>query len=124
MRYSQFDVEITSALHDLVFAPGDSGAAVLVRRKGVPIAFWLQESHGMDRVSADDLARKISAEATNKIVAAAILEELTVPGAPKPLPLVTIAICTKDRPDGVKRLLSFCRGNVRPCRMAARGWIF
>jgi glycosyltransferase involved in cell wall biosynthesis len=110
VRYSQFDVEITSPLHDLLLAAGDSGAAVLVRRKGRPIAFWLQESRGVERITAGELARKISAEATDKIVAAAILEELAASGIQTPLPLVTIAICTKDRTAGVKRLLSSLQG--------------
>jgi glycosyltransferase involved in cell wall biosynthesis len=106
VRYSQFDIEVTCPLDDLILAPGDGGAAILVRRKGAPIAFWMQEANGSERFSADEIARRISAEAADKILAAAILEELRPPGPHKPLPLVTIAICTKDRPEGVKRLLS------------------
>jgi glycosyltransferase involved in cell wall biosynthesis len=106
VRYSQFDIEVTRPLDDLILAPGDGGAAILVRRKGAPIAFWMQEANDSGRFSADELARQISAEAADKILAAAILEELRPPGPDKPLPLVTIAICTKDRPGGVKRLLS------------------
>jgi glycosyltransferase involved in cell wall biosynthesis len=106
VRYSQFDIEITCPLNDLILKPGDLGAAILVRRKGAPIAFWMQEANGNQRVEASELARKISAEAADKILAAAILEELMPPSPRRPLPLVTIAICTKDRPEGVRRLLS------------------
>jgi glycosyltransferase involved in cell wall biosynthesis len=109
VRYSQFDIEITRPLDDLILAPGDAGAAILVRRKGAPIAFWLHEA-STERITAGELARKISAEAADKILAAAILEELTPQGPRKPLPLVTIAICTKDRPEGVKRLLTSLQG--------------
>lgn len=110
VRYSQFEIEVTRPLDDLILAPGDSGAAILVRRKGVPIAFWLHEANGLERINADELARKISAEAADRIVAAAILEELKPPGPRSPLPPMTIAICTKDRPEGVKRLLTSLRG--------------
>jgi glycosyltransferase involved in cell wall biosynthesis len=106
VRYSQFDIEITRPLNDLILTPGDAGAAILVRRKGAPIAFWMQQASVSERLEASALARKISAEAADRILAAAILEELK-PRTPRtPLPLVTIAICTKDRPEGVKRLLS------------------
>jgi glycosyltransferase involved in cell wall biosynthesis len=106
LRYSKFDIEVTYPLNDLVLSPGDAGAAILVRRKGAPIAFWMQEASNSRSVEAADLARRISAEAADKILAAAILEEL-MPSSPRTrLPLVTIAICTKDRPEAVKRLLS------------------
>lgn len=110
VRYSQFDIEVTRPLDDLILAPGDSGAAILVRRKGVPIAFWLHEETAIGRISADELARTIAAQAADRILAAAILEELTPPGPRKPLPLVTIAICTKDGAEGVKRLLASLQG--------------
>jgi glycosyltransferase involved in cell wall biosynthesis len=109
VRYSQFDIEVTYPLNDLILMPGDAGAAILVRRKGAPLAFWMQEANGSQRVLAGELARKISSEATDRILAAAILEELMPQSPRRPLPLVTIAICTKDRPEGVTRLLSSLR---------------
>jgi glycosyltransferase involved in cell wall biosynthesis len=112
VRYSQFDIEVTHQVNDLILTPGDAGAAILVRRKGAPIAFWMQEANGSERVEAGELARKISAEAADKILAAAILEELMPPSPRRPLPLVTIAICTKDRTDGVQRLLSSLEGQA------------
>lgn len=105
MRYPIFDIEITRRISDLPLSPGDVGVAILVRRKGVPIGFWMQEANGAERLSADDLAQRIVAEAGEKIVAEAIQEEI-IPASPTVfLPLLTVAICTKDRHEGVERLL-------------------
>jgi glycosyltransferase involved in cell wall biosynthesis len=117
MRYSLFDIEVTHPMSDLPLSTGDAGVAALVRRKGVPIAFWMQEMKGAGRMTAGDLARRIAAEAGEKIVAEGIREEIREEireGLPDedstvPLPLLTIAICTKDRPAGVERLLHSLR---------------
>jgi glycosyltransferase involved in cell wall biosynthesis len=82
-----------------VLSPADAGAGVLVRRKGVPIGFWIQETNGAGFLSADEIALRIATEMGDQIIAAVIREELAT-SAPAPvLPLMTIAICTKDRPD-------------------------
>src|SRR5262252_1019907 len=105
MRYPLFDIEVTGPISDLLLSPGDAGVAILVRRKGVPIGFWMQETNGTQRVLAEELARRIGAEAGEKIVAETIHEEMTPSSSAVSLPLLTIAICTKDRPESVERLL-------------------
>ncbi|HEY1469888.1 MAG TPA: glycosyltransferase [Candidatus Acidoferrum sp.] len=110
MRYPIFDIEVTRPLKDLLLSSADAGVAILVRRKGVPIGFWLQETNGSERVSAEELARRIGREAGEKIVAETIREEITPTASTASLPLLTIAICTKDRPEGVERLLQSLRG--------------
>jgi glycosyltransferase involved in cell wall biosynthesis len=102
--YTLFDIEVTRPVSDLSVSPGAAGAAVLVRRKGVPVGFWLQEANGAQRVSAGELANRIGAEAGEKILAEAIREELE-PSSVVSLPLLTVAICTKGRPECVDRLL-------------------
>jgi glycosyltransferase involved in cell wall biosynthesis len=110
VRYPLFDIELTRPLSDLPLSAEDTGVAILVRRKGVPIAFWLQEFNGSPCVSAKELARRIASKAGEKIVAEAIHDEMTLPSSAVFLPLLTIAICTKDRPEGVERLLrSLCQ---------------
>jgi glycosyltransferase involved in cell wall biosynthesis len=105
VRYPLFDIEVTRPISDLCLSHQDAGVAILVRRKDVPIGFWMQEVKGDRRVLAFDLARRIGAEVGEKILAEAIYEEM-MPSFPlASLPLVTIAICTKDRPMGVQRLL-------------------
>jgi glycosyltransferase involved in cell wall biosynthesis len=105
MRYPIFDIEVTRPISDLTLSPEDAGVAVLVRRKGVPIGFWIDKVNGERLVPACDLARRIAMEASKKILAEAIQEEIMHSSPLASLPLVTIAICTKDRPKGVERLL-------------------
>src|SRR6187455_2039181 len=109
MRYAIFDIDVTRPFSDLLLSPADAGAAILVRRKGVPIGFWMQEANGATRLPADDLKQKIGAELGGRIVAETIREEMRTSSASTPLPPVTIAICTQDRPEGVERLLRSLR---------------
>ena len=104
-RYTLFDIEVTGPIADLPLSPGDAGAAVLIRRKGVPIGFWMQDATASGCVSAGEVAQRIGAHANEKIVAEAIREEISPPSPLLALPLVTVAICTKDGSDGVERLL-------------------
>jgi glycosyltransferase involved in cell wall biosynthesis len=110
MRYQMFDVEVTDPITDLALSPEDTGAAILIRRKGVPIGFWMQRSNGAASITAEELQRTIVSEAGDRIVAAAIHEEIACSASVPPLPLITIAICSKDRPRGVERLLHSLRG--------------
>ena len=105
MRYAMFDVEVTVPLRDLPLSSEDGGAAILVRRKSVPVAFWMQATNGEGCITATALAQKIAADAGARIIAEAIREELAAP-AGCAAPSVTIAICTRDRPGGVTRLLN------------------
>jgi glycosyltransferase involved in cell wall biosynthesis len=112
MRYSLFDIDVTLPLADLVLSPGDAGAAVLIRRKGVPIGFWLGATGGSMGVPATEVARTITAVAGERILAEAIAEEMRTPSSSVALPLVTIAICTKDGSEGVERLLTSLSGQA------------
>ena len=110
MRYALFDIDVTLPFADLPLCPTDSGAAITLRRKGVPIAFWMQNRNGSSVVKAGDVAERAAAEAASRILREALLEELRGGRARKAGPSLTIAICTRNRPDGVHRLLeSFSR---------------
>ena len=120
MRYPIFDIEVTHPMSDLPLSPEDAGAAILVRRKGVPIGFWMQTAKGASRLSADDVGQRISAEYATRIVAETIREETAVAAGSTALPLVTIAICTKDRVECVERLLRSLRQFDVPLREGGR----
>jgi glycosyltransferase involved in cell wall biosynthesis len=122
VRYPLFDIEVTYPLRDLPLSTGDSGVAILVRRKGVPIAFWLQEVNGIQRIPAEELARKISSEAGEKIVAETIREEMRFSSSPVCLPSLTIAICTRDRPEGVQRLVRSLREQMAALPKGSAGY--
>ena len=121
VRYPLFDIEVTRPLSDLPLSSGDAGVAILVRRKGVPIAFWLQEVNGIQRMSVGELTRRIATEAGEKIVAETIREEMMSPSSAASLPSLTVAICTKDRPEGVERLLHSLRGQMAALPEGSRG---
>jgi glycosyltransferase involved in cell wall biosynthesis len=104
VRYPVLDIELTHPLSDITLSAQDAGVAILVRRKDIPIGFWLQETNGIRHIPAEELAQKIAAEIGQKIIAEAIGEEIAPPCS-LVLPSLTIAICTKDRPEGVERLL-------------------
>ena len=115
MGYQLFDIEVTRPLTDLPLCSTDSGAAITLRRKGVPIAFWMQNRNGNCVVKAGDVADRAAAEAASRILREALREELTGSRAKKTVPSLTIAICTRNRPDGVQRLLgSLSRLSVSP----------
>jgi glycosyltransferase involved in cell wall biosynthesis len=100
-----FDIEATGPIPRLTLSPTDAGAAVLVRRGGVPVGFWMQEVSGPDDLSPTAIAEQITSHAGTKITAEANREQMGPRPRVGPLPLVTVAICTKDRPGGVERLL-------------------
>jgi GT2 family glycosyltransferase len=112
MRYQLFDLDVSRPFTDLMLQRGDAGAAILVRRRGAPIGFWLQHPSDDGLITKQDLAQRVGKEVGAKILAEAIREELQPVVPVAPLPVVTIAICTKDRPAGVERLLSALHGAV------------
>jgi len=122
VRYPLFDIEVTRPLSDLPLSSGDTGVAILVRRKGVPIAFWLQEVNGIPGIPVEELARTIGAKAGEKIVAEAIHDEMTLPSSAVFLPFLTIVICTKDRPEGVERLLRSLREQMAALPEGSAGY--
>ena len=120
MRYSHFDIDVAYPLQELPLERSDTGAAVLVRRKGVPIGFWMEATHGAPSVSIDTLEQRIASKFGDRIVAEAVREELTPRSDPLAFPSLTIAICTKDRPEGLERLLESLRTQLAAAAAARR----
>ncbi len=106
MGYALFDIEVTQPLTDLPLGPADSGAAITLRRKGVPIAFWMHERTGSGVVKAGEVAERAAGDSASRILREALLEELRGVRAKTAVPSLTIAICTRNRPEGVQRLLA------------------
>ncbi len=105
MSYAIFDIELTRPLPGLSLPAERTGLAVLARHAGVPVAFWLEQRGERTGVTAAELAREIASRAGVQLVARAVREELGAPAPARALPALTIAICTRDRPEGVARLL-------------------
>lgn len=83
-------------------APNQGGLALLIRDGGALVGFELIGSE--DLPSGDiPLSSLVPGSAFEAALASRLTQALTVPA---PAPTVTVAICTKDRPDWVARLLS------------------
>ena len=107
MSYSIHDLEVTTPLPAIELGPGADGIAVLVRRRGRPVWFWMEALSPGSRIEPEDLGRRIAARAANPILKEAVRDELVagrVTAEPAPFRL-TIAVCTKDRSERLARCL-------------------
>ena len=85
-------------------AGGDEdGVAVLVRRVGRPVAFWMEPRPAGAEVSAEDLAARAATEVARTCPAGRGVGGGH--GAPATPPPVTIAVCTHGRPERLARCL-------------------
>jgi glycosyltransferase involved in cell wall biosynthesis len=105
VRYRFDEIEITRPLSALDFAAGETGAGLLVRRKGRPIGFLMRENGGKPTWFPEELSAWIGNELKTKIVEEAIRDELTWLPASAPFPSLSVAICTRDRPAALSRCL-------------------
>jgi GT2 family glycosyltransferase len=105
MRYLIFDIDTAQPLPTIRISETDSGIAVLLRRKGKPIAFWMEVLQPNCALTPTKLAQRISKIAKTKLLSENIREELTSFTKRPGFPSLTVAICTKDRPDSVRRCL-------------------
>jgi GT2 family glycosyltransferase len=109
MSYQIRELEVTRPLPGLALGEGETGAAFLLRRKGRPIAFWMEELPANCVLSPSDLARRISQEAREKLVCESLRDELAVAPEPSRLPSLCVVVCTKDRPERLARCLRSVR---------------
>jgi GT2 family glycosyltransferase len=109
-----FEIEVTKPLPRLSLNEGQTGLAIIMRRKGRPVGFWLDSPARKRILQPAELGQRIIAEAREALLAEAMREEIA-PLSAAALPSVTIAICTKDRPDGLAKLLT----SLQSCVAAA-----
>ena len=103
MPYRLLDLDLDRPLPDVTLDAGEDGVAVLVRRAGRPLAFWMEPAASGAVISAGDLAARAAREAGVAVVAAAAAAELDVAGGAPPS--VTLAVCTHGRPERLARCL-------------------
>lgn len=106
MPYTITDIELTQPLPTLSLSLRDTGIALILRRKGKPIGFLMKAVSAKSVFTPEDLAQLIGQEVGIKILQESIREELIPPASQLPLPSLTVAICTKDRPDNLARCLN------------------
>jgi hypothetical protein len=84
MPYAVAEVELTGALPEIALERGQDGFALLVRRRGRPIAFVLREHAAGGRLGVEELARVLAEEAGLPALREALADELAggAPAAP------------------------------------------
>jgi glycosyltransferase involved in cell wall biosynthesis len=105
MPYTITDIEVTQPLPTLSLSESDTGIAIILRRKGKPIGFLMQELLAKSVLTPEELAQLIAKELGSKLLQESLREELLPPDNQLPPPSLTVAICTKDRPENLARCL-------------------
>ena len=111
MSCAMFEIEVTKPLPHLSLNEAQTSLAIIIRRKGRPVGFWLDSPAGKRILQPADIGQRISVEAGEVLLAEAIREEIAPPPAAA-APSVTIAICTKDRPDNLAILLKSLQTSI------------
>jgi glycosyltransferase involved in cell wall biosynthesis len=105
MRYRFSEIEVTRPLPALEFAAGETGAGLLLRRRGRPIGFLMRKNEGKLRWAPEELSLWIGNELKTKIVEEALGEELGLPRPNGAFPSLSVAICTRARVATLDRCL-------------------
>ena len=110
MRYPIRELELSHLQPDwsldLVFEKNDSGLALIVRYCDRPIGFILQPFPTQTPLSAATVAQLLDQQIGTQLLQEKIRQDLPQTAAPVPFPTLTVAICTKDRPDNMQRCLT------------------
>ncbi len=112
MRYAIADVEVTQRLPGLALADDESGLALLLRRNDRPFHFSLHALPAGARLAPEEIATLIAEVAGIALLEEGVREELAQPSAPPTPVSLTVAICTRARPD----VLSGCLRSVLEIR--------
>ncbi len=108
MPYRIVDLELSEPLPELVPEGVEDGFALVGRWHGRPVGFTLQPVPPGGTLSPRALRQAVEREFTRKVLALEVEAELSGRWPhpdPGPAPSLTVAVCTKDRPQGLARLL-------------------
>ncbi len=109
MGYRIVEVELSNAIEAVSLDPGHSGVGLICRWRGRLVGFIMQESAPGLEMTSTAVERLISERVALDLLRVRLEEKLSqrapIRALPQPVAL-TIAICTKDRPVRLDRLLS------------------
>lgn len=105
MSYPIHEIEVTRPLPTLTLSEGNTGIALVIRRHDRPIGFLMQSVVNR-RIAPETIAQWIAANLGTKLLQEAIRPELETRIETAQFPSLTVAICTKDRPENVQRCLT------------------
>ncbi len=105
VAYEIVDLDTEKPLPDVHLSESEGGLAVIVRRRGRPISFFMEELEPEVTMTSEELAELVALRAAEDILRAAVVDELG--GAPDPAPRIelTVAVCTRNRPDLLRACL-------------------
>ena len=112
MPYRITEIEITEPLPSVAIPEGDTGVAILLRRKDRPIAFLMQPLPEKTVLGPGELEQRIRREVKPHLLQGSPSEEDGSSLPQERFPSLTVAICTKDPPVDLARCLE--------CLMALR----
>ena len=105
MSYKIAQIEVTQPISDLALSDREEGLAIVIRRKDRAIGFLMRELPPQSTISGGEIAQWIAEGIGSKLLQESIKEELITPVETKQFPSLTVAICTKDRPENLARCL-------------------
>ena len=107
MPYTIIEIEVVQPLPTLSLSEGDTGVALILRRKNQPIGFVMKALPAKSVLTPEELGQMIAQEVGTKLLQESIREQLVPPAVhTTQLPSLTVAICTKDRPQNLARCLN------------------
>jgi GT2 family glycosyltransferase len=96
LRYAILDLELNDPVDGISLDAGESGVAVLLRRGGLPVGFFMKRLRPGTRLGAEALRRLIAEKAGGDVLVSLIASELADDAPPAEVDL-TVAVCTHDR---------------------------
>ncbi|NJP08249.1 MAG: glycosyltransferase [Leptolyngbyaceae cyanobacterium RU_5_1] len=105
MPYRLAQIELTHPLPTLEIPATHTGLAIVLRYRDRPIGFLIRPLDANRQLTLEQLEQWIAQEMGTKLLQEVIRQELLPPLDLTGFPTLTIAICTKDRPNNVLRLL-------------------
>lgn len=109
MPYAIIDIEITQALPTIVVPDNHTGIAVIIRCRDKPVGFLMKELQAESRIMPENLAEIIERHIDTELFQEKGQEPSVPPSMTTALPSLTVAVCTKDRPE----LLARCLGSLQ-----------
>ncbi len=105
MPYTITEIEVTQPLPSLLVSESDTGIALILRHKDKPIGFLMQALPAKSAIAPEDLAQLIAKEVGYHLLQESLRQELILTANQLSFPSLTVAICTKDRPENLARCL-------------------
>lgn len=105
MPYPILELELSEPLPTLSTGPNDTGLALILRYQDQPVGFLMKAFPPQTTLSAEDLSQWVEPNILPKMLQEQIYGQIK-PVTSSSLPSLTVAICTKDRTDNLRRCLN------------------